>query len=287
MKENLLVIGNLAKDVVDGEEKFGGSAANLALAARRLGFEVGIMSVLCKDEFSGKYRQWLAENGVDLGLTIDVLEQLPVCEVISKENVISSSTWNDNGCHPAMDEMIVDRDQIARYELVHLVSCPPDLAGRIAKLDVNLSYEPGPMLVEDSNYFDESVAQASVLIFMNDEEHQVVSGSSEIPLEERVNHEKLTALVVTLGKDGALVYLRSQNGIEAHNIPTPFVAEDIVDPTGAGDNFKAGFLAGYMRERTIPECIQIGSEMGAACIMQKGGILPEEKVLEIKDKYNL
>lgn len=143
------------------------------------------------------------------------------------------------------------------------------------------------MLVEDPSYFDESVAQASVLIFMNNEEHNVVLKSSEKPLAERVGHEKLKALVVTLGKDGALVYLRKQDGIEAHKIPTSFVAEDIIDPTGAGDNFKAGFLTGYMRGRTIPECIQIGSEIGAACVMQKGGILPGERVLEIKNKYNL
>lgn len=285
--ERLLVVGNLAKDVVDGEEKYGGSAANLALAVKHLGLEVGIMSVLGKDEFSRKYRGFLTDNGIDLGLTPDVLAQLPVCEVVSKENVISSSTWNDNGCHPAMDEMAVNKEMIISYDLIHLVSCPPGLAKRIATLDSNLSYEPGPMLVEDPSYFDESVAQASVLIFMNNEEHKVVSGSSEKPLSERVDHEKLKALVVTLGKDGALVYLRNQNGIEAHKIPTPFAAEDIIDPTGAGDNFKAGFLAGYMRGRTIPECIQIGSEMGAASVMQKGGILPEERVLEIKDKYNL
>lgn len=287
MKDRLLVVGNLAKDVVDGEEKYGGSAANLALAAKHLGLEVGIMSVLGKDEFSKKYRRFLTDNGIDLDLTLGVLAQLPFCQVTSKENVISSSTWNDNGCHPAMDEMIVNKEMFVSYDLIHLVSCPPSLARRIATLDSNLSYEPGPMLIEDPNYFDESVAQASVLIFVNNEEYQVVSGSSEKPLTERVGHDKLIALVVTLGKGGALVYLRNQNSIEAHNIPTPFVADEIIDPTGAGDNFKAGFLAGHMRGRTIPECIQIGSEMGAACIMQKGGILPEERVLEIKDKYNL
>jgi len=81
MRERLLVVGNLAKDIIDGEEKYGGSAANLALAASRLGISVGIMSVLGKDKFSVKYRDFLIQNGINLSLTPSVLEQLPVCEV--------------------------------------------------------------------------------------------------------------------------------------------------------------------------------------------------------------
>src|SRR3989339_319646 len=102
MKENLLISGNLAKDIYDGEEKYGGSAANLALAARRLGINVGIMSVLGNDDFSKRYRDYLLENGVDLSLTSQCLETLPVCEIMSKENSISSCLWEDNGCEQAM-----------------------------------------------------------------------------------------------------------------------------------------------------------------------------------------
>lgn len=102
MKEKLLVAGNLAKDIFEGKEKFGGSAANLALAAKRLGINVGIMSVLGKDDFSKCYRDYLLENGIDLSLTSHELETLPVCDVVSKENSISSCVWQDNGCEEAM-----------------------------------------------------------------------------------------------------------------------------------------------------------------------------------------
>ncbi len=93
MKDRLLVVGNLAKDVIDGTENYGGSAANLALASKNLGLQVGIMSVLGKDQFSSRYREFLTSEGVDLSLTPNVLEELPICTVVSRENTIADSTW--------------------------------------------------------------------------------------------------------------------------------------------------------------------------------------------------
>jgi len=287
MKERLLVVGNLAKDIVGGERKYGGSAANLTLAAKSLGIRVGIMSVLGKDEFSTKYRDFLAQEGVDLSLTPSSLEQLPVCEVISRENSISSSVWHDNNCHAVMDRMKLNEKLITNYGLIHLVSCPPGLARRLVSLNVELSYEPGPMLVENSSYFDKAVASFSSFIFMNKEEYQAaVAYLKDLSLEGD-DYRNLLALVVTLGRDGSIIYQKNQRSIETLTIPSSVLVKEIVDPTGAGDNFKAGFLVGYMRGRTLIECVQIGAEMGAACVVQKGGILPRETVVRIKEKYKL
>lgn len=286
MKERLLVVGNLAKDVIGGEEKYGGSAANLALAARGLGARVGIMSVLGRDKFSAEYRNFLTESDIDLTLTLDGIEELPVCEVISTDNSILSSVWHDNNCHAAMDEMEIDVGLITNYDMVHLVCCPPCLARRLALFNVKLSYEPGPMLIENLSYFDKTVASFSSFIFMNKEEYRAaVAYLGELPLKWD-DYRNLLALVITLGKDGSRIYQRDRRSIETLKLP-PIPVEKVVDPTGAGDNFKAGFLVGYMRGRSITECVQIGSEMGATCVMQKGGILPRETVIRIKGKYNL
>jgi sugar/nucleoside kinase (ribokinase family) len=286
MKERLLIVGNLAKDVIDGEEKYGGSAANLAIAARGLGIQVGIMSVLGKDEFSARYREFLIQNDIDLSLTSDSVEQLPVCEVISRDNSISSSIWYDNQCHPTMDRMEVPNGLETDYDVAHLVSCPPGLARRLASLRVELSYEPGPMLIEDPRYFDKVVAGLSSFIFMNKEEHQAALAYLEDLTLSGDDYQKLLALIVTLGAEGSRIYQRNRGSVTILELPT-IPVERVVDPTGAGDNFKAGFLVGYMRGRPIVECVQIGAEMGAACVMLKGGVLPKEVVVRIKDKYRL
>lgn len=287
MSERLLVVGNLAKDVIDGKEQFGGSAANLALGAKRMGLSVGIMSVLGKDPFSKTYREFLGDNGVDISLIPDTLEELPVCEVVSRQNSIASSVWNDNGCHPAMDAIRVTSPMFEKYALVHLVSCPPKLARNIALTNVQLSFEPGPMLIEDSAYFDRETAKLSALMFMNEEEFATAKRYLNEGFVNQDEYHKLLALVVTLGKQGVKLFKQtSENTIEL-NIPTTCPHSEIVDPTGAGDNFKAGFLSGYMRGRRLEECVQIGAEMGAACVMQKGGILSDEVVSTIRNKFKL
>lgn len=284
--ERLLVVGNLAKDIVEGEEQYGGSAANLALGAKKFGLDVGIMSVLGRDPFSEQYRKFLLDSGIDMSLTPDAIDEIPVCEVVSRENSISGSVWHDNGCHPAMDKMTINIQDLKSFDLTHLVSCPPGLARRIATANVNVSYEPGPMLVENEAYFDQLVAQFSQFVFLNQEEYAVATSYLQ-GLGTSNEYKRLLALVVTLGNKGVKLFQTDRDQLSETHLPARILTQQIVDPTGAGDNFKAGFLSGFMRGRSIEECVGIGMDMGAACVMQKGGILPDNVVLEIRDRYNL
>lgn len=287
MTERLLVVGNLARDIIDNESTFGGSAANLSLGAKKNGVDVGIMSVLGVDGFSRKYRSFLADNGIDISLVENSLDELPICTVISSKNSISSSVWQDNGCHPAMDNMEVDLAEMSNYSLIHLVSCPPALAKRIALTGINISFEPGPMLIEDVKYFESEVAERSTLIFMNEEEYAVACTLLHDGLLSKDKYNNLLAVIVTLGKNGVKLIRRSSDEIFELDIPVPHIVDNVVDSTGAGDNFKAGFISGYLQGRSLEECAQIGSEMGAMCVMQNGGILPDDIVKKVRDKYNL
>jgi len=72
-------------------------------------------------------------------------------------------------------------------------------------------------------------------------------------------------LVITRGKDGADLYV----GGESVHIPT--VPEDeIVDPTGVGDAFRGGFLAGYAHGFDWKLCGEIGSLSAVYCLEQRG-----------------
>ena len=75
----------------------------------------------------------------------------------------------------------------------------------------------------------------------------------------------LTALLPGDGKDGAYLYI----GGDSVHIPT--VPEDeIVDPTGVGDAFRGGFLAGYSRGFDWKLCGEIGSLSAVYCLEQRG-----------------
>lgn len=286
-KDRLLIVGNLAKDVVYGEEIFGGCAASISVNARRLGCDLGIMSVLGRDDFSKRYRDYLASLGIDFSLVSDHLKELPVCEVVSSTNSIRSSIWHDNDCHPAMDALEVDEQQVCNFALVHLVSCPPALARRISEWNTPISYEPGPMLIEDPGYLDPFVLTRSRILFLNQEEYDValqITGFNG-PKDFIINSDRV--MVVTKGSEGSNIYqMRHEILATVHVDPFP-LRGGIVDSTGAGDCYKAGFLTSYVKGRSLQECGRIGSEMGSLGVSQNGGILRDECIGAIRSKYQL
>ncbi len=281
-RPELLVVGNLAKDIVFGEEVYGGCAATIAIVGMRLGLKTGVMSVVGKDGFSSKYINYLSEMGVNTELIEQSIDSIPTCEVVSSENKIASSIWTDNGCHEAMDKMDIPEGG-KKYNLVHLVSCPSNLAEKWATNINSISYEPGPLIIFDESYFDYKVAENSKFLFLNQEEHQAVIKLKRGVYEDGYDFANLSAMIVTLGSEGSLIF---NNRGECIKIEASPLESNVIDSVGAGDNFKAGFLYGYLSGLSLDISAKIGSDLGALCVQQKGAILPEYQVKLIRDKYN-
>lgn len=75
---------------------------------------------------------------------------------------------------------------------------------------------------------------------------------------------------VKMGKDGAWI----AQGSDLHRIE-PVKVERVVDTTGAGDAWAAGFLFGYLRNAKLPVAGAIGSLLGAETVQHLGASLPE------------
>ena len=74
---------------------------------------------------------------------------------------------------------------------------------------------------------------------------------------------------VKLGKDGAWI----AQGRDLHRI-APVQAERVVDTTGAGDSWAAGFLYGYLRGAPLPAAGAVGSLLGAETVQHLGAAIP-------------
>jgi sugar/nucleoside kinase (ribokinase family) len=84
-------------------------------------------------------------------------------------------------------------------------------------------------------------------------------------------------VVVTQGAKGCLVCQKN----ECLAIPTFFA--QVVDTTGAGDHFAAGFLYGYLHHMPLSTCARFGHRLGSAIVEVVGAELPEEKWDEIRE----
>lgn len=90
----------------------------------------------------------------------------------------------------------------------------------------------------------------------------------------KANQEKI--IVITDGANPVVFYEGSSNGLDCSSVNVPIISqEDIVDTTGAGDSFVAGYIFALMKGKAVRECIEFGSSISAEVIKTIGCNLPE------------
>lgn len=84
-------------------------------------------------------------------------------------------------------------------------------------------------------------------------------------------------VIVTDGADPVIYMCGNKNGFESNNVEVPQVnIDDIIDTTGAGDSFVAGFLFALMKGDDVKKCIEFGCKISAAVIKTIGCNLPSD-----------
>jgi sugar/nucleoside kinase (ribokinase family) len=113
------------------------------------------------------------------------------------------------------------------------------------------------------------------VLFGNEHEVRHLTGCSELPDCLDALAPKVGTLVVTRGADGAVAV---SNGARVEIRAA--AVEKVVDTTGAGDLFAAGFIAGHCRGRDVGGCLEAGS-VAAAEVISHFGARPEADLKEL------
>ena len=112
------------------------------------------------------------------------------------------------------------------------------------------------------------------ILFVNDYELGVIcarTGYSKAELEAMI-----PLVVTTLGKEGTEI---------AGEIIPALKNIEVVDPTGAGDAYRAGFLYGYLRKYDPDTCARLGSVVASYTISLRGTQTHTFSLAEVKEKY--
>ncbi len=103
------------------------------------------------------------------------------------------------------------------------------------------------------------------IIFANESEALALWGCDDVATAVERARSDVAIACITLGEKGSLVV----NGDDVHEVPAHPV-EHLVDTTGAGDLYAAGFLYGYTQDRSLPDCGRLGSVAAAAVLGHYG-----------------
>ncbi|MFU2079031.1 sugar kinase [Avibacterium endocarditidis] len=119
------------------------------------------------------------------------------------------------------------------------------------------------------------------LVTFDDE--QALWGDSETTQSvQRLKDFGVKNIVLKQGKDGALFC--DAQGNEQHIATTPVA--NVVDTTSAGDAFNAGFLNGYLREKSPQQCCQQGNQVAGIVIQHKGAIIDKNATAHLIHQFN-
>lgn len=110
----------------------------------------------------------------------------------------------------------------------------------------------------------------SKIIFSNESEAEDIKSILNIGnITDLFNIGIAEIIVTTLGEKGSVYYKRVDNGFESEQIK-PYKIEKVVDATGAGDAYIAGFLYGYLNNKSVRESCFMGSVMSSFIIEKVG-----------------
>ena len=261
------------------DQCFGGCAGNIAYGVRLLGGDPLIVAAAGKD--FGPYGDWLDACGIRR-------EGIGVFDDSYTAQCFITTDLDDNqivAFHPgAMERASTLRlDGFLPEARVALVGPDDNLAMRqhaaaLKAAGVPTVIDPGQQLINFDGPGLLALLDGARVYIVNDYEWAVTLERTGLSEEELVG--RADAIIVTRGVEGSTLF---ENG--ARTDVRPVKAEQIVDPTGCGDAYRAGLLFGLERGLPLATAAQIGSLMGALAVEQRGTQSVRASLEEIRARY--
>jgi adenosine kinase len=245
----------------------GGIAPNIAYTLSLFGDKPVLWATVGED--FGDYRAWLESKGIETsGIQIIPAEYTASFFVNTDLSQAQIASFYPGAMAFA-----------AQNSLLKLKDRPPDLvvispnapeamvqhAEECRELGVPYIYDPSQQIVRLSG--DELCRgiNGAHALFVNEYEYELIRKMTSMEKDAILECEPVSFIVVTRGKLGSTIY--SQEG----EISIPVVPpEKISDPTGVGDAFRGGFLAGYSRGFGLEVCAQMGALAASFCLENQG-----------------
>lgn len=240
----------------DHQILFGGGAANIAAGIARLGVPVTLVSGVGSDFAGSGYEGWLLSLGVTLDLATDPGACTPTAYVFTDDSG-DQITYFDWGASRTFAKR-----EAPSLDFVHLATADPGFNVRVAEKGRFVTFDPGQDIFWYSREQVERILARTKILFANRHEVAHLGGLLGVEREDLIRN--IGTVVMTMDIEGSLLY----NGGEEHQIPV--VPVKAVDPTGAGDAYRAGFLAAYHRGHAPLAACQVGATTASFAVEKAG-----------------
>ncbi len=274
----------------------GGNAANVAVGLCRLGVSTALAAELGDDSLSGLILDGLNKEQIDESLLIKTPTK-------SSSLTVGMNYQGDRTLFTdrPVREHAFNFSKMKKAKLIFLTSLGNEwkkvyqqTIDFIDKTQIPLAFNPGSLQLHEDMELSKEVLKRTQILFVNKEEAEQLLFGQE-PQQANDSKEYIQGLMDKLAELGVKVcvitngvhgsYVRDDEGSFYYHF-TPEV--EIVEKTGAGDAYTAGFLAAWQMNRSIDDAMEWGTQNAISVIGQVGaqvGLLTQDKIVsKLADK---
>tara|TARA_R110000824_G_scaffold265045_1_gene453913 strand:+ start:292 stop:1290 length:999 start_codon:yes stop_codon:yes gene_type:complete len=283
----------LYRDMGPAREISGGSGANTLAGASTLGRQCALIAQVADDQLGEVFAHDIRATGIDFDVP-PLGKEPPTARCLIFVTPDAQRTMNTFlGASQFLPPAAVDADLIASGAILYLEGYlwDADEPKAAMALGIDIAREHDRKVaftLSDTFCVDRHRAEFVGLVddgkidilFANEAEIMMLCETEDLDAAVAQTSAKVETLVVTRSEKGAIAVRDGKTyAVAAEPI------DHIVDTTGAGDLFAAGFLSGFVEQRPIEECLTIGA-IAAAEVISHFGARPEADLRElVKNRF--
>lgn len=280
------------------QKQNGGTAGNIAYNLALLGTPVSIVGAAGSDFV--EYGKFLQESGVDIS-NIKIVESLSTSaayimtdKVDNQITAFYPGAMSENSNLSLMNSPSRSQGPPGRWSADLVVIAPNDPKAMVKftmecqKSNTPYMLDPGMQLPALSNEDLRSMIRGAFILIGNDYEIALLKEKTDLNEEQLLNQVKI--LITTLGEEGSIIQSKDNTPGRSQGPPSRWEIKagkpnQVVDPTGAGDAYRAGFLAGLSKGLDFQVCGQMGSVTACYAVEKYGTTSHTFSLAEFKARY--
>ena len=278
----------LYRDMGPAREISGGSGANTLAGASTLGRQCALIAQVADDQLGEVFAHDIRATGIDFDVP-PLGKEPPTARCLIFVTPDAQRTMNTFlGASQFLPPAAVDADLIASGAILYLEGYlwDADEPKAAMALGIDIAQENGRKVAftlsdtfcverHRADFLDLICNEKIDILFANEAEIKMLCETEDLDAAIAQTAANVDTLVVTRSEKGAIAVRDGKTyAVAAEPI------DHIVDTTGAGDLFAAGFLSGYVEQRPMEECLTIGA-IAAAEVISHFGARPEADLVAL------
>jgi len=269
---------------------FGGTAGNIAYNLGLLNISpVSLLGSVGKDFESLGYKDHITKfHNIDLNVDIQPDLFTAACYIVNDEKsnqmIIFHGGALDDGKNIDLRRKIKDPEQYAyAINSTQGIDAMKNFADQLSELKIPMIFDPGqvtPLFSKDNLL---SILTKSEILIGN--AHEIKQVMNKTGMTEKDLLEHVSTIVKTKGSEGSEFITKAPSGkLESKEIPIS-IPSKVIDPTGAGDGYRAGFLSGLILNMSLKNACRLGSTVGSFVVETGGAQTQIYDIASVKKRF--